>query len=162
FLSGTGTGWTCSAVGQVVTCNNSQTSLPVGADLPTLTLTVAVDGSAATSTENTASVSHPMFDGTGGNQTDTDTVTVRGSNLATSSAWGIDATGVSVVDDVPARFGDLQVVSIPAGAVDQSVGTGGANGSGQVKVTGITVPAGGSVQIVFEVTVGGGALPGDF
>lgn len=188
FLSGTGTGWTCSAVGQVVTCNNSQTSLPVGADLPTLTLTVAVDGSAATSTENTASVSHPMFDGTGGNQTDTDTVTVRGSNLATStktvedldggevlegdalrytitlantSAWGIDATGVSVVDDLPAQLGDLQVVSIPAGAVDQSVGTGGANGSGQVKVTGITVPAGGSVQIVFEVTVGGGALPGD-
>ncbi|MDQ2701449.1 MAG: hypothetical protein M3Y70_01235 [Pseudomonadota bacterium] len=188
YVSGTGTGWACSAVGQVVTCNNSQTSLAIGADLPALTLTVAVGAAAAASTENTATVSHPMFDGTGGNQSDDDTVAVRGSNLSTSSktvvdlngndvepgdilrytitlnetgAFGIDATGVSVVDDLADNLGDLSIVSIPSGATDNSIGSGGANGTGQVNVTGITVPSGATRSIVFDVTVFGDAEAGD-
>ena len=188
YVSGTGTGWSCAATGQTVTCNHSSTSIAVGADLPTLTLTVAVGASAASSVQNTATVSHPMFDGTGGNQTATDTVTVLKSNLSTSTktvvdlnggdanpgdvlrytvtlnetgGQGVAATGVQVVDDLPAKVGSLSVVSTPAGSTNQSVGTGGANGTGQVNVTGITVPAGGAATIVFDVTIAATANPGD-
>ncbi|HEY0310558.1 MAG TPA: hypothetical protein VGC43_05470 [Luteimonas sp.] len=188
YVSGAGSGWTCGAVGQVVTCNNSAASIAVGANLPTLTLTVAVNGNAAASLDNVVEVSHPMFDGTGGNQTDTDTVAVLRSNLSTSTksvvdldggeaevgdvlrytitlqesgGQGVPATGVQVVDDLPASLGGLSIVSIPAGATDLSVGSGGANGTGQVKVTGITVPAGGTATIEFDATIQPGADPGD-
>lgn len=187
FVSGAGTGWTCSAVGQVVTCNNSAPTIALGASLPALTLTVAVDGGAAATVDNTATVSHPMFDGTGGNNTSTDTVTVRRANLSTSTKSVLDvnggsaeagdvlrytitltetggqiaATGVSVIDDLAANLGDLAIVSVPAGSTDNSVGTGGANDTGQVNVTGITVPASGSVTIVFEAIISGDVVPGD-
>ena len=188
YVSGTGTGWSCAAVGQVVTCNHNSASVAVGADLPTLTITVAVGASAASSVNNVATVSHPMFDGTGGNQSDTDAVTVLKSNLSTSAktvldvnggdanpgdvlrytitlnetgGQGVAATGVQVVDDLPLKVGSLSVVSTPAGSTNQSVGSGGANGTGQVKVTGITVPAGGSATIVFDVTIGGTAASGE-
>jgi uncharacterized repeat protein (TIGR01451 family) len=187
FVSGSGTGWTCSAVAQTVTCNNSAASIALNAHLPALTLTVAVGSEAAASTQNTATVSHPMFDGTGGNSTSTDTVTVRRSDLSTSTktvvdtnggevmpgdilrytitlnetgGQGIAATGARVVDDLPADLDTLSIVSVPAGATDNSVGTGGANGTGQVDVSGITVPAGGSATVVFDATVAGGD-PGD-
>ena len=188
FVSGTGTGWTCSAVGQAVTCNNSAPSLAVNADLPTLVLTVAVDGNAAASTQNTATVTHPMFDGTGGNQTATDTVTVKRSNLSTSTKTvvdldggdllpgdtlrytitlkdtgtdGLTASNVTVVDDLDANLGNLVMVSIPAGATDNSIGSGGANGTGQINVTGITVPAGQTRTIVYDVSVSGDAVTGN-
>ncbi len=187
YVSGTGTGWTCSAVGQAVTCNNSAPSIALNAHLPALTLTVAVDGTAAASTQNTAAVTHPMFDGTGGNSVSTDTVTVRRSNLSTSTKTVVDfnggaleagdvlrytitltesggqiaATGVSVLDDLAANLSDLAIVSIPPGATDSSTGSGGANGTGRVNVTGITVPVGGSVTIVFDATVSVDAVPGD-
>ena len=186
FVSGTGTGWSCSAAGQTVTCANSAPSIAVGADLPALTLNVAVGGDAAGTLQNTASVSHPMFDGTGGNQTSTDTVTVLRSNLSTSTktvvdvnggdanpgdvleytitltdtgTQGIAPTGVVVVDDLPANLGNLQIVSF-AGATNQSAGTGGANGTGQVKVSGINLAAGGSATIVFRATISGSAGAG--
>lgn len=188
FVSGTGTGWTCSVVGQTVTCNNSAPSIALNAHLPALTLTVAVDGTAAASTQNTATVTHPMFDGTGGNSTSTDTVTVRRSNLSTSTKTmvdanggsveggdvltytitltnngdaGVDATGVTVVDDIPANLGDLTNITIPSGATDNSIGSGGAYGNGQVNVVGITVPAGQSRTVTFDVTVSGDVVPGD-
>ncbi len=188
FVSGTGTGWTCSAVGQTVTCNNSAPSIALNAHLPALTLTVAVDGTAAASTQNTATVTHPMFDGTGGNSTSTDTVTVRRSNLSTSTktvvdlnggeveigdtlrytitlnetgGLGVAATGVSVVDDLPANLGNLAIVSFPAGATNGSTDTGGVNGTGQVSISGITVAAAGSATIVFDASVSGDASPGD-
>src|SRR3546814_9946189 len=93
FVSGTGSGWTCGAVDQTVTCNNSAPGIAIGADLPTLTLTVAVVGSAAASLDNTAAVSHPMFDGTGGNQAATDTVAILRSNLSTSTKSVVDLGG---------------------------------------------------------------------
>ena len=184
FVSGTGTGWSCSAAGQTVTCANSAASIAVGADLPTLTLNVAVSGSAAASVQNTATVSHPMFDGTGSNQAATDTVTVLRSNLSTSTktanvatvnpgdavrytitlkdtgSQGVVPTGISVVDDLPANVGSLSVISTPAGSTNLSVGSGGANGTGQVKVTGINLAAGGSATIVFDVTILGTATAG--
>jgi uncharacterized repeat protein (TIGR01451 family) len=128
-----------------------------------------------------------MFDGTGGNSTATDTVTVRRSNLSTSTKNGVDrdgaplqpgdvvrytitltetggqiaATGVSVLDSLPANLSELAIVSVPAGATDSSTASGGTNGTGQVNITGITVPVNGSVTIVFDATVSVDAVPGD-
>jgi len=57
-----GSGWTCGAVGQLVTCTNP-VSLPSGSSAPTLTLNVNVSGSAGGSTiTNVATVSGAVFD----------------------------------------------------------------------------------------------------
>jgi len=56
FVSGTGTGWTCNATGQVVTCT-STTAIAAGASSTAITLTVGVAAAAAPSTTNTATVS---------------------------------------------------------------------------------------------------------
>lgn len=58
----TGTGWSCSAVGQLVTCTNP-VSLPAGSSAPALTLNVNVSGSAGGSTiTNVATVTGAVFD----------------------------------------------------------------------------------------------------
>jgi hypothetical protein len=52
-------------------------------------------------------------------------------------------------------------VSIPAGASSSfTAAPAGTNGNGSVDVSAITVPAAGSVTVVFDVTVVAGALPG--
>ncbi len=55
FVSGTGTNWTCAAVGQAVTCTNPG---PVAAGSATgnITLTVGISGAASGSIANTATV----------------------------------------------------------------------------------------------------------
>jgi uncharacterized repeat protein (TIGR01451 family) len=58
FVSATGTGWTCSALGAVVTCTNPAT-LPPGGAAPSITLTVAVSSAAVPSVTNVAIVSTP-------------------------------------------------------------------------------------------------------
>jgi uncharacterized repeat protein (TIGR01451 family) len=60
FVSAIGTGWTCSAAGQLVTCNRS-TSIAAGTPAaptaaPAITLTVAVGPNSAPSVVNTATV----------------------------------------------------------------------------------------------------------
>lgn len=186
FVSGAGEGWSCQSAGQEVTCFNDAEIRP-GEDLPTLTLTVAVDGNAVPAVENTAVVSHPLFDDIDGNNQSTVTVPVRGSDLSDSgkevadlnggdvepgdrlrytitlieASGEIDATDVSVVDDLAPNVRNLQVVQLPEGAIDRSVASGGAHGTGQLNVSGITVPRGESVQIIFDVVVSPDAEPGE-
>ncbi|MEP1059936.1 MULTISPECIES: DUF7507 domain-containing protein [Cyanophyceae] len=74
FVSGTGTGWTCSAVGQTVTCTNPN-PLASGTN-STITLTVAVGASAAPSVTNTATVASTTNDPTPANNTATDPTTI--------------------------------------------------------------------------------------
>src|SRR5205823_4350945 len=74
FVSGTGTGWTCSAVGQAVTCTNAA-GLASGAT-STITLTVAVGPAAAPSVTNTATVSGTVTDPDGTNNTTSDPTAV--------------------------------------------------------------------------------------
>jgi uncharacterized repeat protein (TIGR01451 family) len=185
FVSGAGTGWACGAVAQDVTCTHPPTLDP-GASLPPLTLTVAVGGAAVPGVTNTAVASSSSFDVDAANNTANDPTVVLGPNLSTSTktvvdlnggdpdpgdtirytitlveSAGIAASGVSVVDDLAAELGALAVVSIPPGAVDGSTGAGtGANGTGQVNVTGIAVPANGSVAIVFDAQIAAGTTPG--
>lgn len=74
YVSSTGTGWTCSASGQVVTCTNSS-SLASGAN-SSLTLTVAVGAGAATNVTNVATASSTTTDPNNANNTATDPTTV--------------------------------------------------------------------------------------
>jgi uncharacterized repeat protein (TIGR01451 family) len=75
FVSGVGTGWTCSAAGQVVTCDHAPPLAP-GASLPDLTLTVAVGPSAPPVATNTATVSSASYDLNAANNTVNDPTTV--------------------------------------------------------------------------------------
>lgn len=180
YVSATGTGWTCGAVGQDVTCTRPG-PLANGASAPSITLTVSVGAAAYPSVTNTASVTSGTFDNVAANSTNVgDLTTVLAPDLSTSTKTVLDlsggdadpgdalrytitvtetasvsASGVSVTDDIPANVTGFTVVSYPAGATNGSTGPGtGANGTGYLNVTNISVPANGSVTVVFEVTVG--------
>jgi uncharacterized repeat protein (TIGR01451 family) len=56
YVSASGTGWSCSASGQIVTCTNSNV-VAASTSFPAITLTVNVSASAPASVTNTAAVS---------------------------------------------------------------------------------------------------------
>lgn len=69
---------------------------------------------------------------------------------------GFPAAGIRVTDVIPAHLSGFGImpVSVPAGAVDNSMPDGnGPNGTGYLDVSGISLAAGGSDTIVFDVTV---------
>lgn len=71
--SNTGTGWSCAAVAQVVTCKNDAANVAQGAAYPTLTINVNVSASAPGTVANQVSISGADFTGTSSN---TDNITV--------------------------------------------------------------------------------------
>ena len=75
YLTHTGTGWSCGANGQTVTCNWSGTLNP-GAAAPPLTLTVNVSGSASGTITNTATVSGTVADNVPANNTASHSTTI--------------------------------------------------------------------------------------
>jgi uncharacterized repeat protein (TIGR01451 family) len=75
FVSATGTGWSCSAAAQVVTCANGS-GIAVGGSLPAITLVVSVAANAPASLTNTATVSNPTFDNVSANNSATDPTTI--------------------------------------------------------------------------------------
>ncbi len=184
FVSAAGTGWTCGAASQVVTCTHPPT-LDSGSSLPPIALTVAAGGAAVPGVVNTAVVSSASFDVNAANDTATDSTVVIGPNLSVSTksvldlnggepdpgdtvrytitlveSAGVTATGVGVVDDLAAELGSLAVVSLPPGAVNASTGAGtGANGTGRLDVGNVTVPANSSVAIVFDARIAPGTPP---
>jgi uncharacterized repeat protein (TIGR01451 family) len=80
YVSGTGAGWTCGAVGATVTCSNPA-GLAFGGST-TITLTVSVGPAAAPSTTNTASVSAVRADPNTANNSSSDPVSVTPIPLA--------------------------------------------------------------------------------
>jgi uncharacterized repeat protein (TIGR01451 family) len=186
FNSGTGTGWTCGAVGQVVTCTHPPTLDP-GASYPALTLTVNVLEAANPSVTNSVSVSTPSYELVTGNNSATDVTATLDPNLSTSTKSVVDLNGgeaapgdtlrytitltesgggqainVSLTDSIPdnTTFGGF--VSIPAGAASAfAAPPAGTNNNGQITVSNITVPASGSVTVVFDVSVIAGTAPGE-
>ncbi|HKU89710.1 MAG TPA: hypothetical protein VJP84_07940 [Steroidobacteraceae bacterium] len=178
YASASGTGWSCSAAGQVVTCTHAPT-LNAGASFPTLTLTVNVTENAAASSTNSVTVSTPSFDSNATNNTATDVTAVAFPNLSTSTktvqdlnggdaapgdtlrytitlteSGGRATTGVSVTDHIPANATFASFVSIPAGATSSfSPPPNGDNDKGVISVSGISVAANASVTVVFNVTV---------
>jgi uncharacterized repeat protein (TIGR01451 family) len=186
FNSATGTGWTCGAVGQVVTCTHAPT-LNAGASFPPITLVVNVLQAAAANVNNTVTVTSASFDPNTANNTATDATVTIDPNLSTSTKSVVDLNGgeaspgdtlrytitliesaggqavnVSLTDHIPdnAAFGGF--VSVPAGATSSfTAAPAGNNGNGFITVSGITVPASGSVALVFDVTVPAGTSPGE-
>jgi uncharacterized repeat protein (TIGR01451 family) len=186
YNAGTGTGWTCGAAAQVVTCTHPPT-LNAGASLPPITLVVNVGEAAAASVNNSVTVSSASFDSNSTNNTATDATATIDPNVSTSTKTVVDVNGgeatpgdtlrytitltesaggqavnVSLTDSIPdnTTFGGF--VAIPAGAASSfSAAPAGANGLGLITVSGITVPASGSVTVVFDVTVTAGTLPGE-
>ena len=65
------------------------------------------------------------------------------------------ASNVSVTDTINANYDTFTIVSIPSGAVDSST-----PGSGPLDVTNISIPAGGSVSIVYTVKIVTGTSAG--
>ncbi len=185
YNAATGTGWTCSAVGQVVTCTHPATLNP-GASFPPISLVVNVTQAAAPTVTNTVAVSTASFDLNSANNTATDSTATLDPNVSTSTKSVLDVNGgevspgdvlrytitlnesaggqavnVSLTDSVPANTTWSGFVSIPSGAASSfAAAPAGANGLGQLTVSGITVPASGSATVVFEVTVTAGTLPG--
>lgn len=172
--------WNCGASGQDVTCTHPG-PLPAGGALADITLTVDVDASAAPSVINTANVSGTAFDNVSSNDSDDDPTNVLVPDLSTSTksvldinggepdpgdvlrytitineSGGAPVNGVSVSDSIDSLLENFSVVSIPAGATDNS-----AAGTGPLDVSGIDLPAGGSTDIVFEAAIVAGASPGD-
>ena len=186
FVSGTGTGWSCSAVGQVVTCT-STTVIASGTSLPSITLAVLMSQSAPTSVSTTATVSNSyVSDTNSANNSSTDTATVTRPNYSTSTKTWVDLNGgdvapgdtveytitvkdtgnaignnIEVTDNIPANVTSFSLVSIPSGSTNASTGTGtGSNGTGYLDITGISVPANGSVTVVFDVVLSGSLTTG--
>jgi uncharacterized repeat protein (TIGR01451 family)/fimbrial isopeptide formation D2 family protein len=186
YAGATGTGWSCGAAGQVVTCTNGA-GVPASSSLPAITLTVAVGGSLGTSVANQAQVANPNVNGGAAQVGNIDTATVLHADLSgagttkdvvdlnggdaapgdtlrytvtLAESAGAAAYGVSVTDDIPANVTGFNVVSVPAGSTNASTGGGGANGTGYLNVTGIAIPANGTATIVFDVTVAAGATAG--
>lgn len=178
YVSATGTGWTCGAVAQDVTCTHAG-PLASSAILPDITLTVGVAAAAAPSVTNTATVSGTAFDNQAGNDSSSDPTVVQQPDLSTSTKTVVDLNGgdadpgdtlrytitliesggatastISVTDNLPANTTNLNVVSFPAGATNNST-------AALVDISNISIPAGGSDTIVFDVTVSGSANPGD-
>jgi trimeric autotransporter adhesin len=186
FNSATGTGWVCAAVGQVVTCTHAP-ALNAGASFPPITLTVNVLESAAASVGNTVTVSTPSYDPNNLNNTVTDTTITIDPAVSTSTKTVVDLNGgevspgdtlrytvtlnetaggqainVSVVDAIPDNTTFASFVSVPAGATTSYLPPpAGTGNNGQITVSGITVPASGSVAVVFDVTVVAGTAPGE-
>ena len=78
YVAASGTGWTCNAVIQDVTCTHVG-PLAAGTSLPTITLDVLVGATAVPSITNTATVQGSIADGNTANNSSTDTVVVIGS-----------------------------------------------------------------------------------
>ena len=192
YVSATGTGWSCSAVGQAVTCTSTAAVVNAASFNP-ITLTVAVATSAGTSLANTATaaVDAADFDNDSTNNSSTDTVSNAGGSLVhpdlststktvfnpgggdylvgstvqytitlTESA-GVAASAVSVSDDIPANLSGFTPASVVVTGssttiTNSSTSGGGANSDGLLSISNITVPANGTVTIVFTATVKAG------
>ncbi len=178
YNSFTGTGWNCTNSGQTVTCTHAPT-INAGSSLPPLDIVVNVTGSAVPGVTNTVTLSTPSFDFDTDDNTASDVTVVVGPNLSTSTKAVIDlnggeanpgdtlrytvtiaesaghpAAGVTLTDSVPANTAFDGFVSVPGGAASSfSPAPAGANGNGELTVSGISISANGSVTLVFDVTV---------
>lgn len=120
YTGATGTGWTCSATGQVVTCTHAGPLGP-GESSP-ITIGVSVDANPPASVENTVTISYDGDDDPS-NNSDTDTGTIdRIPHPSSDTATTEQDTPVSLT------------------LVDNDTG-----GDGPLKVTATTDPANGTV-----------------
>ena len=173
FVSATGTGWTCGEASGIVTCTRA--GLAVGA-APDITLTVAVAGGVGPSVSNTASVAGTNFDNVAGNNSADDVTAIDAIDLSPSSKSVVDLDGglveqgdtleytITVQNDTAFDATNITVTDTLDGSLDggsfavQSAGGGTSNYAQPVwTVTGLSVPAGTSVDLTFTVDVAASA-----
>jgi uncharacterized repeat protein (TIGR01451 family) len=130
YVSGTGTGWSCSAAGQAVTCTHAPPVAP-GGSLPDLTLTVAVGTTALVNSVNTATVASGSYDADSSNNTATDATTVVPLNPTLSIA----KASLAISDPVN---GTTNPKRIPGGVVEYVI-TVANRGPGQVDASTIVL-----------------------
>ena len=184
YVSAVGTGWSCGAVGQTVSCTRAG-ALAASASAATVTLTVAVSQTAS-SVSNTASVSGTSGDGNAANDSSTDSYTMtadlsltktRGGNLVpgTSATYTLNVTNagpnvapepITIIDTLPAGLSYVSGVGTnwSCNAVGQNVtcartGTLASGASSSVVLT-VAVGAGASGTITNSATVSGTATDG--
>jgi uncharacterized repeat protein (TIGR01451 family) len=142
FASGTGTGWSCSALGQVVTCINVAT--PIAASgTSSITLNVNVAGNAVATLQNTATVACTCTESnTGNNTSNTDSVTVTVTQIVVTGVASFAGGTITCVS--PVTFGNTTtctVVAAPGNLIGSISGCGGAPSSSSPYTTGpITEP----------------------
>jgi MSHA biogenesis protein MshQ len=122
------------------------------------TVTHAKDGAFSTIAAPVLSTSTKGWtDANGGDALPGETITYT---ITINETAGFNATGVRVTDDIPANVTGFTVTGLPAGATDNSTSGGGANGTGYLDVSGIAVPANGSVTVTFTVAIGAAVASG--
>jgi uncharacterized repeat protein (TIGR01451 family) len=166
YVVATGTGWTCGAAGQVITCTRSD-ALAAGSSYPAITVTASVLQTAASSVTNTASVSGGSQTNTANDSSSDPTNIVSSSDLSLSksvnnpspiqgqnvtftltliNAGPSNATNVAVTDLLPAG---LTFVSATPSAGAYTSGTG------VWSVASLTSGASATLQIVALVSSAG-------
>ncbi len=136
FVSATGSGWTCGAAAQVVTCTNPGPLAP-GASASTIGLVVAVSASATGTINNTATVT-TAGDSNAANNSSTDSVTISpatacgsfGSESLLNGSYALLLKGFDSAGN-PALIGSVLTFNgtdnngmITAGAIDMNLNSG--------------------------------------
>jgi uncharacterized repeat protein (TIGR01451 family)/fimbrial isopeptide formation D2 family protein len=178
YVSATGPGWSCSAVGQTVTCD-AAAPLPTGTTAGAITLTAGLDPGATGTVANTATVASTTDDPDPSDNSSTATVPVTTSaDLAITKTHTGDfvvdqnATYTLTVDNLGPSDADAPVVTdaLPAGLTFVSAsGTGWtcsadpATGPGQTVTctsTSALAATANAAPISLVVAVGAPAYPG--
>jgi uncharacterized repeat protein (TIGR01451 family) len=184
YVSGTGTEWTCNNVGQKVKCRHAG-PIAVGASLPPITLTVAVDILAMPSVSNTVCADSTTFElGTGDNcdtentivgspvlsatnvDDDADDVVLPGQTVTytftLSNTGTITATGVDLDELMDIDLENLSISSVTdcgASYIDNSVAD-----PAQLDINDVEITVGVPCTVVFTADVklgtpGGSTIP---
>jgi uncharacterized repeat protein (TIGR01451 family) len=167
YTSATGTAWTCSAAGQIVTCTNT-TSYPNKAVLPAVTLVAAITNSVAFSVTNSADIATSANNDpnlTNNRATVTSAVSVKRvattPNGATVSQLPSNGTSYSqtfvVIDSGNVSDSYSLVASVAPAGVVGIVSVNGVNGT---TGTTATLAAGVSTNVVVVYTVSSAAATG--
>lgn len=120
FVSGTGSGWSCSAAGQLVTCTRTS-ALANGASTPNITLTTFVSAPASPSITNIASVSGTNFDNVSSNSSNTDTAAVSASPSIslqkTTITLSDPVNGTTLPKAIPGALAEYTLTAINSGNI---------------------------------------------
>jgi uncharacterized repeat protein (TIGR01451 family) len=181
FVSASATGWTVNtaALPAITFTNPCVGGFRPGTGLPIIELVVRPGAAAVSSVTNSVTVTAPVAyaDPDTGNNSFSDPTVVIGPDLSAPvkdvgdvnggdvnpgdtlmytvtvvESGGVAVSGVTLSDDMPANTNTPQAVSCPPGATCQML-AGGANGTGRLSVTGISVPAYGQTDVVFSLRV---------
>jgi uncharacterized repeat protein (TIGR01451 family) len=131
FVSGVGTGWTCGAVLQVVTCTNPG-PIAGGASAGTIAITVGINGAATGAVSNTATVSDPGDSSDVADKTSTISPTV----LAISGT-GIVRGGSAAVSGATVQLYAVGTTGDGSASTPLLTSTVRTNSSGQFSINGL-------------------------